>query len=59
MLRVYFKNAFGCNTYDATNLVSKLGLNSKRIDCCMDGCMLFYDNEYGKNNDALLECKFC
>jgi len=21
--------------------------------------MLFYDNEYGKNDGALLECKFC
>ncbi|WVZ21047.1 hypothetical protein V8G54_008369 [Vigna mungo] len=39
--------------------VSKLGLQSQRIDCCVDGCMLFYDNEYGKNDGALLECKIC
>ncbi|WVZ15584.1 hypothetical protein V8G54_013150 [Vigna mungo] len=32
---------------------------SQRIDCCVDGCMLFYDNEYGKNDGALVECKFC
>ena len=29
-------------------LVSMLGLKAKRIDCCVKGCMLFYDNEYGK-----------
>ncbi|XP_047170715.1 uncharacterized protein LOC124839018, partial [Vigna umbellata] len=45
--------------YDAKKCVSKLGLQSQRIDCCVDGCMLFYDNEYGKNDGALLECKFC
>ncbi|XP_068486422.1 uncharacterized protein [Phaseolus vulgaris] len=45
--------------YDAKRLVSKLGLQTKRIDCCVDGCMLFYDNEYGKNDGALLRCKFC
>ena len=45
--------------YDAKRLVSKLGLQTKRIDCCVDGCMLFYDNEYGKNDGGLLECKFC
>ena len=25
----------------------------------MDGCMIFYDNEYGKNEGALVERKFC
>ncbi|WVZ20245.1 hypothetical protein V8G54_007567 [Vigna mungo] len=45
--------------YDAKKCLSKLGLQSQRIDCCVDGCMLFYDNEYGKNDGALLECKFC
>ena len=63
MLGVYFKNAFGCNTYkrwftkkihDAKSLVSKLGLEAKRIDYCVDGCMLYYDNDV-----ALTECKFC
>ena len=63
MLRLYFKNAFGCNTkkeslpkifYDAKRLVSKLGLEAKRIDYCVDGCMLYYDNDV-----ALTECKFC
>jgi len=34
---------------------TKIGL-PKRIDCCVDGCMLFYDNEYGKNDGELLEC---
>ncbi|XP_052724112.1 uncharacterized protein LOC128193952 [Vigna angularis] len=45
--------------YDAKKIVSKLGLQSQRIDCCVDGCMLFYDNEYGKMDGALVECKFC
>jgi len=47
------------NYYDAKRLVSKLGLEAKRIDCCVKGCMLFYDNEYGKNDGGLLQCKFC
>ena len=40
--------------YDAKRLVSKLGLDAKRINCCVDGCMLYYDNDV-----ALTECKFC
>jgi len=47
------------NYYDAKRLVSKLGLTARRIDCCIQGCMLFYDNEYGKNDGALIHCKFC
>ncbi|KAK2429708.1 hypothetical protein QL285_028127 [Trifolium repens] len=45
--------------YDAKKLVSKLGLEAKRIDCCTNGCMLFYDNEFGTNDGALEECRFC
>ena len=37
----------------------KLGLKVDKIDCCINGCMLFYDNEFGKNDGALRECKFC
>ena len=40
--------------YDAKRLVSKLGLEAKRIDCCMDGCMLYYNSD-----GALTEYKFC
>ena len=32
----------------------KLGLEAKRIDCCVDDCMLYYNND-----GVLLECKFC
>ncbi|GAU25221.1 hypothetical protein TSUD_17330 [Trifolium subterraneum] len=45
--------------YHAKRLVSKLGLQVKKIDCCVQGCMLFYDNEFGTNDGALQECKFC
>ena len=31
--------------YDAKRLVSKLGLEAMRIDCCMDGCMLYYNDD--------------
>jgi len=31
--------------YDAKRLVLKLGLKAKRIDCCVDGCILCYDND--------------
>ena len=33
--------------------MSNLGLNVKRIDCCEDGCMLYY-----KADDQLTKCKF-
>ena len=45
--------------YDAKRLVSKLGLKSKRIDCCVYGCMLYYSNEFGINDGELSECKVC
>ena len=40
--------------YDAKRLVSKLGLEAKRIDCFVEGFMLYYNND-----GALIECKFC
>jgi len=52
-------NSLPKNYYEAKRLVSKLGLESKKIDCCMNGCMLFYDNDNGKNDASLLQCKFC
>ncbi|WJX27971.1 hypothetical protein P8452_16742 [Trifolium repens] len=45
--------------YQAKQLVAKLGLGVKRIDCCVNGCMLYYNNEFGVSDGALLECKFC
>ncbi|CAJ2648413.1 unnamed protein product [Trifolium pratense] len=47
------------NYYEARQLVAKLGLGAKRIDCCVNGCMLYYSNEFGVADDALHECKFC
>ncbi|CAK8575475.1 unnamed protein product [Lathyrus sativus] len=44
--------------YDAKWLVSKLDLEVRKIVCCIKGCMLFYDNEFGINDEALEECKF-
>ena len=40
--------------YDVKRLVSKLGLEAKRIDYYVDACMLYYNND-----GALAECKFC
>lgn len=45
--------------YDAKQLVSKLGLDVKRIDCCVHGCMLYYDNEFGIHDGDLVECRHC
>ncbi|XP_058758797.1 uncharacterized protein LOC131632049 [Vicia villosa] len=42
------------NYYQATQLMSKLGLKVEKIDCCKNGCMLYY-----KDDSKLLECKFC
>jgi hypothetical protein len=47
------------NYYQAKQLVSKLGLGVKRIDCCINGCMLFYSNEFGVSDEDLDKCKFC
>ena len=52
------KEGFPKSYYDAKRLVSMLGLKASRIDCCIKGCMLFYDNEYGKNDGHLLQYKF-
>jgi len=38
----------------AKKLVVGLGLSSIKIDCCIDGCMLYY-----KDDNTLKECKFC
>jgi len=41
-------NSLPKNYYEAKRLVSKLGLESKKIDCYVNGRMLFYDNDNGK-----------
>ena len=48
------KNVIPENYYQAEKLVSKLGLKANKIDCCRDGCMLFY-----KEDNNLNKCKFC
>ncbi|CAL5194219.1 unnamed protein product [Lathyrus oleraceus] len=45
--------------YGAKRSVSKFGLEVRKIDCYISGCILFYDNEFGTNDEALEECKFC
>src|SRR5436190_22392671 len=47
-------NCIPSNFYEAKKLVSKLGLISQKIDCCINGCLLYY-----KENSNLRECKFC
>ncbi|XP_073221455.1 uncharacterized protein [Cicer arietinum] len=42
------------NYYQATQLVSKLGLKVEKIDCCKKGCMIYY-----KDDNKLSECKIC
>ena len=54
-----FKENLPATYYDAERLVMRLGLKVDKIDCCINGCMLFYNNEFGKNDGALVECKFC
>ena len=40
--------------YQAKRLISKIGLNEVKIDCCLNGCMLYY-----KDDTTLTHCKFC
>ena len=35
-------------------IVGKLGLTAEKIDCCPNGCMLYYKDDLG-----LRECKLC
>jgi len=44
--------------YDAKRLVSKLGFEAKKIDRCVSGCMLFYDNDSGKKMLYYLNVNF-
>lgn len=53
------KENFPTSFYDVKRLVSKLILEVRKIDCCINGCMLFYDNGFSTNDGALEECKFC
>ena len=46
------KEHFPKKKYDVKRLVSKLGLEPKMIDCCVD-YILYY-----KNDGALTKCKF-
>jgi len=42
--------------YITLKLISKLGLSTINIDCCIDdGCMLFYSDK----DKQLIKCKFC
>ncbi|GAU50609.1 hypothetical protein TSUD_410190 [Trifolium subterraneum] len=56
---IYARSDFPRTYYEAKQLVSKLGLGVKRIHCCINGCMLFYNNEFGVNDGDLVQCKFC
>ena len=40
--------------YQAKRLVSKLGLNEVKIDCCLNECILYY-----KDDVTLTHCKLC
>lgn len=40
--------------YRTRRMVSKLGLGYKKIDCCVNGCMLYY-----KENLTGIQCNFC
>ncbi|XP_016177767.1 uncharacterized protein LOC107620058 [Arachis ipaensis] len=48
-------NLLVSNFYEAKKLVSKLGMESNKIDCCINGCMLYYNED----DIPRKECKFC
>lgn len=50
----YPDNKIPPDHYRAKKLVSGLGLTSQKIDCCVNGCMLYY-----KADQEIIECKFC
>ena len=42
------------NYYRTKKMVERLGLNYEKIDCCVNGCMLFYNHDI---NEKI--CRFC
>ncbi|XP_027187904.2 uncharacterized protein [Cicer arietinum] len=48
------ENIIPSNFRETKKLVAGLGLSKIKIDCCIDGCMLYY-----KDDINLKECKFC
>lgn len=38
-------NLIPTDYYRTKKIVSKLGLTAEKIDCCVNGCMLFYTDE--------------
>ncbi|XP_038698945.1 uncharacterized protein LOC119996398 [Tripterygium wilfordii] len=47
-------NRMPANFYQTKKSVSKLGLGYQRIDCCTNGCMIFYKDDANEKR-----CKFC
>lgn len=42
------------NYYEVKKLVSKLGLEVEKIDCCVNECLLYY-----KEDNTLTQCRVC
>jgi len=47
-------NVLPTNFSEVKKIVGKLGLTAEKIDCCPNGCMLYY-----KDDLDLHDCKFC
>ncbi|XP_025653186.1 uncharacterized protein [Arachis hypogaea] len=47
-------NEIPANYYEAKKIVSQLGFKEVKIDCCVNGCMIYY-----KEDKDLRQCKFC
>jgi len=47
-------NVIPSNFRETKKIVVELGLSRIKIDCCINGCMLYY-----KEDNTLKECKFC
>ena len=42
------------NYHQQLRKVRDLGMDVEEIDCCLNGCMIYY-----KHDDGLSACKFC
>ncbi|XP_025653212.1 uncharacterized protein [Arachis hypogaea] len=47
-------NEIPANYYEAKKIVSQLGFKEVKIDCCVNGCMIYY-----KEDKNLRQCKLC
>ncbi|PKU63664.1 hypothetical protein MA16_Dca016030 [Dendrobium catenatum] len=51
-------NLIPSDLYRIKKLVSKLGITATKINCCINGCMLYYKDDAAENPKAKIDVFF-